>query len=260
MNFTLKVWRQKDAKSAGRFETHEARDINPNMSFLEMLDVVNDGLSIKGESPISFDHDCREGICGTCSLVINGDPHGPTDGTTTCQLYMRSFQDGDVIVVEPWRVRAFPILRDLVTDRSAFDRIIQSGGFISVNTGQAPEANSVPVSHPQAEAAFDAAHCIGCGACAAVCKNGSPMLFVAAKVAHLNGLPQGQPERSERVMNMVRTLDAEGFGSCTHTTACEAVCPKHIPYELIVRLNREFISASIHESLSHEPVSGGGAG
>ncbi|MDE1171355.1 MAG: succinate dehydrogenase/fumarate reductase iron-sulfur subunit [Verrucomicrobium sp.] len=260
MNFTLKVWRQKNADASGAFETYEAKDINPNMSFLEMLDVVNDDLTKRGIPPIAFDHDCREGICGTCSLVLNGDPHGPTQGTTTCQVYMRSFQDGDVIVVEPWRVGAFPVLRDLVTDRSAFDRIIQAGGYVSVRTGQAPEANGAPIPHRMAEAAFDAAHCIGCGACAAACKNGSPMLFVAAKVAHLNSLPQGQPERGERVLGMVRALDAEGFGSCTHTTACEAVCPKEIPYDLIVRLNREFLAASAQEAVTPHGHAGGAAG
>jgi succinate dehydrogenase / fumarate reductase iron-sulfur subunit len=252
MNFTLKVWRQQNAQTPGKFATYEARDIDPNMSFLEMLDVVNEGLSVTHEMPIAFDHDCREGICGTCSLVINGDPHGPKQGVTTCQLYMRSFNDGDVIVIEPWRVRAFPVLRDLVTDRSAFDRIIQSGGFISVNTGSAPDANAVPIPRPVAEAAFDAANCIGCGACAAVCKNASPMLFVAAKVAHLNSLPQGKPERKERVLNMIGALDAAGFGACTHTMACEAVCPKLIPYDLIVRLNREFLTASVDAALTPE--------
>ena len=260
MNFTLKVWRQKNAKSDGGFVTYEARDINPNMSFLEMLDVVNDALSIKGEPAIAFDHDCREGICGTCSLVLNGEPHGPAHAVTTCQTYMRSFEDGDTILVEPFRVGAFPVLCDLVTDRSALDRIIQAGGFISVNAGQAPEANAAPIARRISEAAFDAAHCIGCGACAAVCKNGSPMLFVAAKVAHLNSLPQGQPERGSRVLGMVRTMDAEGFGGCTHTTACEAVCPKEIPYELIVRLNREYIAAAVEEKLEKHAVAGGGAG
>jgi succinate dehydrogenase / fumarate reductase iron-sulfur subunit len=257
MKFTLKVWRQKDAKSEGSFATYEADGINPNMSFLEMLDVVNDDLSKKGDAPIAFDHDCREGICGTCSLVINGDCHGPREGVTTCQTYMRSFNDGDEIVVEPWRVQAFPILRDLVTDRSSFDRIIQAGGFVSVSTGQAVDANTHPIPHRVAEAAFDAAHCIGCGACAATCKNGSPMLFVAAKAAHLNSLPQGQPEKHSRVLGMVRQLDAEGFGSCTHTMACEAVCPKEISYDLIVRLNREFVAASVDEKLHPHKASGG---
>ena len=260
MNFTLKIWRQDSPEAAGRFVTYEAHGINPNMSFLEMLDVVNDEASVTSKETVAFDHDCREGICGTCSLVINGKPHGPNQGVTTCQTYMRSFTDGQTITVEPWRVGPFPVLRDLVTDRSALDRIIQSGGYISVSTGQAPEANSVPVARPVAEAAFDAAHCIGCGACAAACKNGSPMLFVAAKVNHLNSLPQGKPEKHDRVLKMVRALDAEGFGSCTHTQACEAVCPKNISYDLIVKLNREFLIASALEFVTPAPTGGGGAG
>lgn len=247
MNFKLKVWRQADGKSAGQFETYEAADINPNQSFLEMLDVVNDDLTKKGEEPIAFDHDCREGICGTCSCVINGEPHGPEDRVTTCQVYMRSFQDGETICVEPFRAKPFPILKDLVTDRSAFDKIIQAGGFVSVNTGQAPDANALPIGKEVAELAFDAAHCIGCGACVAACKNGSAMLFVSAKVTHLGLLPQGQPERDRRVLKMVDVMDAQGFGGCTNTGACEAVCPKGIPVEFISRLNRDFIGASLRE-------------
>ncbi|SDU30270.1 succinate dehydrogenase / fumarate reductase iron-sulfur subunit [Verrucomicrobium sp. GAS474] len=264
MNFTLKIWRQESPEAEGRFVTYQAHGINPNMSFLEMLDVVNDEASVNpnkdARDTIAFDHDCREGICGTCSLVINGKPHGPNHAVTTCQTYMRSFTDGETIVVEPWRVAAFPVLKDLVTDRSAFDRIIQSGGYVSVSTGQAPAANTHLIPRPVAEAAFDAAHCIGCGACAAQCKNGSPMLFVAAKVAHLNSLPQGQPEKHDRVLKMVRALDDEGFGACTHTMACEAVCPKEIPYDLIVRLNRQFLVASAVEATTPAPSDAGGAG
>ncbi len=245
MNFTLKVWRQKCKDAAGAFEEYQARDVSPNASFLEMLDVVNDNLTREGKSPIAFDHDCREGICGTCSLAVNGEPHGPEDKVTTCQIYMRSFQDGETITVEPFRAKPFPVLKDLVTDRSAFDRIIQSGGFISVNTGQAPDANALPIGKDVAELAFDAAHCIGCGACVAACKNGSAMLFVSAKVTHLGLLPQGQPERDRRVLKMVEVMDAEGFGGCSNTGACEAVCPKGIPVEFISRLNRDYVKASL---------------
>jgi succinate dehydrogenase / fumarate reductase iron-sulfur subunit len=247
MKFKLKVWRQADQNSPGSFETYEAKEINENQSFMEVLDVVNDDLTLQGKEPIAFDHDCREGICGTCSCVINGEPHGPENKVTTCQVYMRSFKDGETITVEPFRAQPFPILKDLVTDRSAFDKIIQAGGFISVNAGQAPDANALPIGKEVAELAFDAAHCIGCGACVAACKNSSAMLFVSAKVTHLGLLPQGQPERDRRVLKMVDVMDAQGFGSCTNTGACEAVCPKGIPVEFIARLNRDYISASLSE-------------
>ncbi len=249
MNFTLKVWRQDHAGSVGRFVEYAAHNIQAEMSFLEMLDVVNDEMTLKGEQPIAFDHDCREGICGMCSLVINGEAHGPEDRVTTCQVYMRSFQDGDVIVIEPFRARAFPVLRDLVVDRGAFDKIIQSGGFISVNAGQAPEANSVPVGKDLAEKAFDAAHCIGCGACVAACKNSSAMLFVAAKVTHLGLLPQGQPERDHRVKSMVKAMDAAGFGNCTNQSECEAVCPKGISVSHIAQMNRDYAVAMVKNAL-----------
>ncbi len=241
MNLTLNVWRQKDSRSRGRFVTYEAKGISPDMSFLEMLDVVNEGLIARGEDPIAFDHDCREGICGTCGMVINGQAHGPRPLTTTCQLHMRSFRDGDVITIEPWRARAFPVLRDLVVDRSAFDRIIQAGGFISVPTGSAPDGNAIPVPKPDAERAFDAAACIGCGACVAACPNASAMLFTAAKISHLGLLPQGQPERSTRVRKMVAAMDATGFGNCTNHQECEAACPKGISVEFIARMNRDYL-------------------
>jgi succinate dehydrogenase / fumarate reductase iron-sulfur subunit len=243
MNLTLKVWRQKNATSPGRFETYETKDIIPDMSFLEMLDVVNEELIARGEEPIAFDSDCREGICGTCSLVINGIPHGGQKGTTVCQLHMRHFEDGATITIEPWRAKAFPVMKDLVVDRSAFDRIIQAGGFISVNTGGTPDANSLPVAKTDSELAMDAAQCIGCGACVAVCKNASAMLFVAAKVSHLGILPQGKPEKARRVMNMVKAMDEAGFGNCTVTGSCEAVCPKEISLAFIARMNREFGAA-----------------
>ncbi|MGA4643663.1 succinate dehydrogenase/fumarate reductase iron-sulfur subunit [Limisphaera sp. 4302-co] len=240
MKVTLKVWRQKDAQSPGRFVTYVTPELNPNMSFLEMLDVVNEELIRRGEEPIAFDHDCREGICGTCSLVINGKPHGPHRGVTTCQTYMRSFKDGDTIVIEPFRARAFPVIKDLIVDRSAFDRIMWAGGFISVRTGSAPEANSIPVPKETAERAMDAAQCIGCGACVAACKNASAMLFVAAKISHLGLLPQGQPERWRRARAMIEQMDREGFGACTVTGSCEAVCPKGISLEFIARMNRDY--------------------
>ncbi|GIX50127.1 MAG: succinate dehydrogenase [Limisphaera sp.] len=240
MKVTLKVWRQKDAQSPGRFVTYVTPELNPNMSFLEMLDVVNEDLIRRGEEPIAFDHDCREGICGTCSLVINGKPHGPQRGVTTCQTYMRSFKDGDTIVIEPFRARAFPVIKDLIVDRSAFDRIMWAGGFISVRTGSAPEANSIPVPKETAERAMDAAQCIGCGACVAACKNASAMLFVAAKISHLGLLPQGQPERWRRARAMIEQMDREGFGACTVTGSCEAVCPKGISLEFIARMNRDY--------------------
>jgi succinate dehydrogenase / fumarate reductase iron-sulfur subunit len=245
MNIKLRVWRQKNAESPGRFETYEARDLNPNMSFLEMLDVVNEQITKAGGDPIAFDHDCREGICGMCSCVINGEPHGPEYRVATCQTYMRSFKDGDTITVEPFRAKAFPLIKDLVVDRSAFDRIIRAGGFISVNTGSAPDANAIPVPKQDAELAMDAAACIGCGACVAACKNASAMLFVAAKVSHLNLLPQGKPEKDRRVLAMVEAMDKEGFGACTVTGSCEAVCPKGISLSFIAKMNRDYFGAML---------------
>jgi succinate dehydrogenase / fumarate reductase iron-sulfur subunit len=240
MKVKLKVWRQKNANSPGEFKVYQAPDLNPNASFLEMLDVVNEELIARNEEPIAFDHDCREGICGTCSCVINGKPHGPHKGVATCQTYMRSFQDGDTIVLEPFRARAFPIIKDLVVDRKAFDRIMWAGGFISVRTGSAPDANSIPIPKPDADLAMDAAACIGCGACVAVCKNASAMLFVSAKVSHLNLLPQGAPEKFQRVKAMVAQMDAEGFGACTVTGSCEAVCPKGVSLDFIAKMNRDY--------------------
>jgi succinate dehydrogenase / fumarate reductase iron-sulfur subunit len=240
MNLTLKVWRQRNASDAGGFETYQAKEVLEDMSFLEMLDVVNEGLIAGGQEPIAFDSDCREGICGMCSLVINGIPHGGHKGTATCQLHMRHFKDGETITIEPWRARAFPIIRDLVTDRSAFDRVIQAGGFVSVNTGGTPDGNAIPVPKVAAERSMDAAACIGCGACVAVCKNASAMLFVAAKVSHLSLLPQGKAEKNERVLNMVRRMDSEGFGNCTVTGSCEAVCPKEISLNFIAKMNRDY--------------------
>jgi succinate dehydrogenase / fumarate reductase, iron-sulfur subunit len=256
MKVKLKVWRQKNRSTPGGFVTYESPDLNPNMSFLEMLDVVNDGLELKGEEPIAFDHDCREGICGTCSLVIDGKPHGPHRGVATCQTYMRSFKDGEEIVVEPFRAKAFPLIKDLVVDRAAFDRIQQKGGFISVRTGSPPDANSIPVPKEDSDLAMDAAQCIGCGACVAACKNSSAMLFVAAKVSHLGLLPQGQPERSRRVVAMVEQMDAEGFGACTVTGSCEAVCPKSISLDFIARLNRDYFVATL-KGPAKKPASGG---
>lgn len=244
MNLTLKVWKQKNKDTKGRFETFKADGISPDMSFLEMFDVVNEKLISEGSEPIVFDHDCREGICGMCSMYINGRPHGPKEGITTCQLHMRSFKDGDTIVIEPWRSAAFPVIKDLATDRSAFDRIMSAGGFVSVNTGNAKDANNILISKPDADEAFNAASCISCGACVAACKNASAMLFVSAKVSQLALLPQGKIERKERVLNMVRQMDEEGFGSCTNTGACEAECPKSISLENIARMNREYFSAS----------------
>lgn len=245
MNITLRVWRQKNAQDTGRFETYHLKSINREMSFLEMFDVLNEQLIAEGKDPVAFDHDCREGICGMCSMYINGRPHGPWKNTTTCQLHMRAFNDGDIITVEPWRAAAFPVIKDLVVDRSAFDRIIQAGGFISVNTGQAVDANAIPVEKAAADEAFDAAVCIGCGACVAACKNASAMLFVAAKITHLALLPQGQPERKIRVKKMIAQMEAEGFGSCSNTGACEAECPKGISLSTIARLNREFFQAAL---------------
>jgi succinate dehydrogenase / fumarate reductase, iron-sulfur subunit len=243
--FTLKVWRQKNADEKGRLVTYRATDISPDMSFLEMLDTVNQGLVLKGEEPISFDSDCREGICGTCGLVINGLAHGEGKGTCTCQLYMRSFEDGKTITIEPWRAAAFPVIKDLVIDRSALDRIIQAGGFASVNTGSAPDANSLLISQETASEAFDAAACIGCGACVASCKNASAMLFTAAKVKHLGVIPQGQPERERRVVAMLEAMQDAGFGNCSNEYECEAVCPKEISAETIAFLNREYLRSKL---------------
>ena len=250
MNLTLRVWRQKNANQSGAFVEYNAAGISPDMSFLEMLDVVNEGLIKNGEEQIAFDHDCREGICGMCSLTINGTPHGPLRETTTCQLHMRSFKDGDTITIEPWRATPFPVLKDLVVDRSAFDRIIQSGGYVSVSTGGTPDGNALPIPKDTADLAMDAAQCIGCGACVAACKNASAMLFVAAKVSHLALLPQGQVERERRVLNMVAQMDAEGFGNCTNTGSCEAACPKGITLDNIARMNREYWRALFKSKLA----------
>jgi succinate dehydrogenase / fumarate reductase iron-sulfur subunit len=247
MNLTLKVWRQKNSKEQGRFETYQVSDISSEMSFLEMIDVLNERLIKEGKDPIAFDHDCREGICGMCSMYINGRPHGPWHANTTCQLHMRAYKDGDTIVVEPWRANSFPVIKDLVVDRSAFDRIVQAGGYISVNTGNAVDANAMLIEKDKADAAFAAAACIGCGACVAACKNSSAMLFLSAKVSHLALLPQGEPERKSRVLNMVHQMDKEGFGSCTFTEACEAVCPKEISVTNISRLNKEYMVAGLTE-------------
>ncbi|HEU4829414.1 MAG TPA: succinate dehydrogenase/fumarate reductase iron-sulfur subunit [Gemmatimonadales bacterium] len=245
MNLTLHVWRQAGPAAAGRMERYEARDISPDMSFLEMLDTVNERLEEAGEEPIAFDHDCREGICGSCSLMINGVAHGPMKGTATCQLHMRSFRDGDEIWVEPWRARPFPVIKDLCVDRAALDRIIQAGGFVSVRTGAAPDGNSIPVPKAAADLAMDAAACIGCGACVAACPNGSASLFTAAKVTHLGLLPQGQPERARRALRMVRQMDLEGFGSCTFYGECQEACPKEISIDTIVRMNGDYLRASL---------------
>jgi succinate dehydrogenase / fumarate reductase iron-sulfur subunit len=245
MNLTLKIWRQKNAKAKGKFETFKLNDISPEASFLEMLDILNQQLINEGKEPVAFDHDCREGICGTCGLYINGRPHGPERGVTTCQLHMRKFKDGDTIVIEPWRAKAFPIVRDLVVDRSAFDLIMQAGGFISVNTGNAPDANAIPIPKLDADRAFEAAACIGCGACVAACKNASAMLYVSAKVSQFALLPQGRVEAAERVQKMVAKMDELGFGNCTNTYACEAECPKNISVSNIARMNREFLSAKL---------------
>lgn len=245
MHLTLHVWRQKNASDRGKMVKYEANDVSPDMSFLEMLDVVNEELLTKGEDPIAFDHDCREGICGTCGLVINGVAHGPRAATTTCQLHMRTFKDGDTIYIEPWRARAFPVIKDLVVDRTAFDQIIAAGGFISVNAGSAPDGNAIPVPKQDAELSMDAAACIGCGACVAACPNSSAMLFTSAKVSHLGLLPQGQPERFSRVQRMVKAMDDAGFGSCTNHRECEAVCPKEIGIEFIARMNRDYLKAKL---------------
>ena len=245
MNLTLKVWRQKNSSDKGKFETYKVTDISSEMSFLEMFDVLNERLITEGAEPIAFDHDCREGICGMCSMYIDGKPHGPWQQNTTCQLHMRAFKDGDTITVEPWRAKAFPVIKDLVTDRSAFDRIIQAGGYISVNTGNAVDANSLPIEKHKADESFAAAACIGCGACVAACKNSSALLFVGAKISHLAMLPQGEPERKTRVMDMITQMDKEGFGACTSTGACEATCPKGISITNIARLNKEYLIAGL---------------
>ena len=247
MRLTLRVWRQDGPTATGRFETYEAPDVRPDMSFLEMLDVVNEDLIGKGQAPIAFDHDCREGICGSCAMLVDGVPHGPLKGTTVCQLHMRQYRDGDTLVIEPWRARGFPILRDLVVDRSAFDRIIQAGGYVSVSTGSAPDANAVPIAKDVVDRSMDAAQCIGCGACVAACPNASAMLFTAAKVTHLGLLPQGEPERERRALAMVRQMDAEGFGGCTNYGECHEACPKEIPLDTIARLNRDFLRATLTE-------------
>src|SRR5689334_21655539 len=245
MNLTLKVWRQKNGNDRGGFETYQVKNISSEMSFLEMFDVLNERLISEGKDPVAFDHDCREGICGSCSMYINGRPHGPWKANTVCQLHMRAYKNGDTIVVEPWRANAFPVVKDLVVDRSAFDRLIQAGGYISVNTGNAVDANAIPVEKEKADTAFAAAACIGCGACVAACKNSSAMLYLSAKVSHLALLPQGGPERKTRVVNMVNQMDKEGFGACTFTEACEATCPKGISVANIARLNHEYLVATL---------------
>jgi succinate dehydrogenase / fumarate reductase iron-sulfur subunit len=245
MKIHLKIWRQKNSTTSGNMVDYMLDDINPEISFLEMLDILNEDLLKKGEDPVAFDHDCREGICGMCSLYINGRSHGPEQGITACQLHLRSFKNGETIYVEPWRAQPFPVIKDLIVDRSAFDRIIQAGGYISVNTGSAPDANSIPISREVAKEAFEAADCIGCGACVAACKNASAMLFIAAKVSHLALLPQGQVEKQSRVEKMVAQMDKEGFGACTNTGACSYECPKSIPLSHIARLNREYLTAKL---------------
>ncbi len=245
INLTLKIWRQKNKGTTGRFEIYDMPDVSTHMSFLEMLDVLNERLIKEGKEPVAFDHDCREGICGMCSMYINGRAHGPLKGTTTCQLHMRHFHNGETITIEPWRATAFPVLKDLVVDRTGFEKIMQAGGYISVNTGNAPDANSIPISKPKSDEAFDAAACIGCGACVASCKNASAMLFMSAKVSQFALLPQGDPERKMRVLKMVEAHDEAGFGSCTNTGACEAECPKEISISHIARLNREYLRAGV---------------
>ena len=245
MNLTLKIWRQPNRNTAGSFVTYEVENISSEMSFLEMIDVLNERLISEGKDPIAFDHDCREGICGSCSMHINGRPHGPWHATTVCQLHMRAFKNGNTIVVEPWRSKAFPVIKDLMVDRTALDRIIQAGGYVSVNTGNAVDANAIAIEKDKADASFAAAACIGCGACVAACKNSSAMLFLSAKVAHLALLPQGGPERKSRVLSMVAQMDKEGFGGCTNTGACEAVCPKEISINYIAQLNGEFLMAGL---------------
>jgi succinate dehydrogenase / fumarate reductase, iron-sulfur subunit len=258
MRLQLHIWRQKNRTDSGRFVTYELADVDEHMSFLEMLDLLNERLIGKGEEPVAFEHDCREGICGSCGLVINGIAHGKEKGTTVCQLHMRHFADGDVVYIEPFRARAFPVIKDLVVDRSAFDRIVQAGGFVSARTGSAPDGNAVPVPKPVADLAMDAAECIGCGACVAACPNGAAMLFLAAKISHLGLLPQGQPERSARARAMVSRMEYEGFGSCTNYRECEAVCPKRISVNFIARLNRDYLKASfVNETLPAGKAAGG---
>ncbi len=247
MKLKLKIWRQRNPKNKGKFETYSLEGVSPDMSFLEMLDVLNSTLIEQGQDPVAFDHDCREGICGACSMVINGKPHGPLKAVTTCQLHMRSFKDGDTVTIEPWRAAAFPVIKDLVVDRTSFDRIISAGGFVSVNTGNAQDANNLPINKEDADKAFTAAACIGCGACVAACPNSSAMLFVGAKVTQLALLPQGQPERKTRALNMVRQMDKEGFGFCSNHGACEVECPKEISLENIAKLNREYLKAGLVE-------------
>jgi succinate dehydrogenase / fumarate reductase iron-sulfur subunit len=254
MIITLKIWRQKDHKAAGKLVTYQVNDVHADMSFLEMLDVLNEELIGRGDEPVAFDHDCREGVCGSCGFMLDGVAHGPRRGTTVCQLHMRFFKDGDSMTLEPWRARAFPVIKDLVVDRSPFDRIIQSGGFISAPTGSAPDANVILVAKDAAETAMDAAECIGCGACVAACPNASAMLFTAAKITHLNALPQGQPERDLRTVNMVAAMDHEDFGSCTNHGECEAVCPKQIPLEFIAQLNRDLTRATFRPRREPVPV------
>ncbi len=258
VSVTLRVWRQAGPSQAGKFVAYQAANLNPNMSLLEMLDVVNDDLERKGEDPIAFAHDCREGICGTCSLVIDGKPHGPHRGIASCQTYMRSFADGATITIEPFRAKPFPVIKDLITDRSSFDQIQQSGGFITVRTGAACDANAIPVPKGDAELAMDAAQCIGCGACVAACKNSSAMLFVAAKVSHLGLLPQGQAERDRRVLAMVQTMDAAGFGNCSNQYECSATCPKLISHDFIARMNRDYLGAMVRTAFKPESVPAGG--
>ena len=253
MDLTLHVWRQKSPADAGRMERYEVAGVNEHASFLEMLDVLNEQLTGRGEEPIAFEHDCREGICGSCGFMINGEAHGPRRGTTVCQLHMRHFKDGDDLTLEPWRSRAFPVIKDLVVDRGAFDRVIQAGGFISVATGSAPEANIIPVAKPLADRAFDAAQCIGCGACVAQCPNGAAQLFTSAKVSHLNLLPQGQPERFDRALAMVEAMEKEGFGACSNFAECEAVCPKEISIDFIARMNRDFLKAKANGETKTPP-------
>ncbi len=245
MDLTLKIWRQKDARAKGKFATYQVKDISPDSSFLEMLDILNEQLIVEGTEPVAFDHDCREGICGSCDLYINGRPHGPDDKITACQLHMRKFKDGDTIIIEPWRARAFPVIKDLIVDRTAFDTIIKAGGYVSVNTGNAPDANSIPIPKLDADLSFDAATCIGCGACVAACKNASAMLFVSAKISQLALLPQGRVEGKDRVKKLVSVMDELGFGGCTNTGACEAECPKGITLSNIARMNREYIGFSL---------------
>jgi succinate dehydrogenase / fumarate reductase, iron-sulfur subunit len=261
ISITLRVWRQAGPNEPGKFVEYQSKDLSPNMSFLEMLDVVNDELTMKGEDPIAFAHDCREGICGTCSCTVNGKPHGPGHGIATCQLYMRAFREGEVVTVEPFRAKAFPVIKDLITDRTAFDKIQQAGGFITARAGSAPDANSILVPKPDADLAMDAATCIGCGACVAACKNASAMLFVAAKVSHLGLLPQGQAERDRRVVSMVETMDALGFGNCTNYYECSAACPKLISHDFIARMNRDYLKAKWRGTFRPESAAaGGGAG